>query len=284
MKSSAKSRGSSRQRRKPDRHEMNSDEPYADRKRLTFEQAEGVEPLPSQLRPKEISQELSALLWAMVYDSIVKTSDRRSLGINWSQLLFDYHVSREHRPADEYTNDGIPAIQKLKGIMLSRNYVQVFGFLQFVIRHRECPLGFQERLNFTLTEGRAAYRILDKDTIVPIGSEVELQTLERAFVDLSESEFQGARAHLREAGAALTAADYSASIRESIHAVESVARTLWPANKLSDALDKLERITTIHGALKKVSFQSTATRAMRKALGTRYLMSRRPRLTRRTPS
>jgi hypothetical protein len=34
------------------------DEPYADRKKLTFEQAEGAAPLPSQLKLKEISQEI----------------------------------------------------------------------------------------------------------------------------------------------------------------------------------------------------------------------------------
>jgi hypothetical protein len=39
-------------------------------------------------------------------------------------------------------------------------------------------------------------------------------------------------------------------VRDSIHAVESVARTLWPTNKLSDALNQLERSAPIHGALK----------------------------------
>ncbi len=46
---------------------MVSDDPYADRKRPTFQQAEGFEPLPAQLLLKEISQELSASLWAIVY-------------------------------------------------------------------------------------------------------------------------------------------------------------------------------------------------------------------------
>jgi hypothetical protein len=52
-----------------------NDDPYAERRRLTFEQAEGAEPLPTQLKRKELSQELRALLWNALYRSL-----RSSLG------------------------------------------------------------------------------------------------------------------------------------------------------------------------------------------------------------
>ncbi len=52
------------------------DDPYADRKALTFEQAEGIVPLPTQLLPKEVSQELSALLWAVVHASLNRSAAR----------------------------------------------------------------------------------------------------------------------------------------------------------------------------------------------------------------
>jgi hypothetical protein len=39
-----------------------TDDPHAERKRLTFEQAEGVEALPSQLQLKELSKQLRAML------------------------------------------------------------------------------------------------------------------------------------------------------------------------------------------------------------------------------
>jgi hypothetical protein len=91
---------------------------------------------------------------------------------------------------------------------------------------------------------------VDGNTIVPIASEAERLTLNRAFADLAASEFHGARAHLRDAAAALTAGDYTSSVRESIHAVESVARSLWPSDKLSTALASLEKSAAIHGGLK----------------------------------
>jgi hypothetical protein len=40
------------------------------RRGLTFAQAEGVEPLPAQLGPKELSPELRAHLWAVLYDKL----------------------------------------------------------------------------------------------------------------------------------------------------------------------------------------------------------------------
>src|SRR5947207_1400575 len=48
---------------------------YKERKRLTFAQAEGAEPLPSQLALKEISPELRARLWAVVYNSLEKSKE-----------------------------------------------------------------------------------------------------------------------------------------------------------------------------------------------------------------
>lgn len=47
-----------------------NDDPYRDRKRLTFEEAEGIEPLPSQLQLKELSPQLRAKLWKVILESM----------------------------------------------------------------------------------------------------------------------------------------------------------------------------------------------------------------------
>jgi hypothetical protein len=72
----------------------------------------------------------------------------------------------------------------------------------------------------------------------------------RTFVDLAASEFNGARAHLRKAAEELAAGRYADSVRESIHAVESVARLLEPTGEFSKALSKLEKSAKIHGAMR----------------------------------
>src|SRR5262249_23586502 len=137
-----------------------------------------------------------------------------------------------------------------KDLFMGGDYVQVLGFCQMVMRHSQCPYKFGEGVERALRFGRAAYRVLDV-TIVPIGSEAELETLKRAFADLAATEFYGARQHLKNAGQELTAGNSSNSIRESINAVESVARTLAPDGNLSNALDKLEASTKIHPAMKR---------------------------------
>ena len=63
--------------------------------------------------------------------------------------------------------------------------------------------------------------------------------------------FHGARAHLRNAASHLTAGNFADSVRESIHALESVSRTLDPSADLSKALARLEQKISIHAAMKK---------------------------------
>jgi hypothetical protein len=54
-------------------------DPLAARKKLTFAQAEGIAPLPSQLKRREISQEFRALIWNWVRRAI-ETSSYREAG------------------------------------------------------------------------------------------------------------------------------------------------------------------------------------------------------------
>ena len=205
---------------------MTQDDPYADRKQLTFEQAEGVEPLPVQLLPKELTKQLRALLWALVYDSMKENLKYHHIYDPWRSILYTYHVKREHLLADEFDNSFKILVRKFKSIFLDGTYANVFGFLQHILRHPDRPRNFERVLDYRLKEGGAGYRVLDGRTIIPITSEAELATLKRAFADLSISEFRGARSHLQTAGSELTAGDYTSSIRESIHAVESVANAL----------------------------------------------------------
>jgi hypothetical protein len=231
---------------------------YALRKRLTFEQAEGVEALPSQLALKKVSKELRALLWSVVHSSIMQSfaparmhGDRPQLYHPWDQIFADMHVYRDAGMIDEFSNSPKALIAKAKSIFETGNYTAVFGWLQWVLRHPNVPSGFAQSIGTALRAGRAAYQIVDDDTIVPVGSDAENANLERAFADLATGEFPGARGHLRSAAEELTAGHYANSIRESIHAVESVARTLEPTAELSKALTRLETSAKIHGGLKR---------------------------------
>jgi hypothetical protein len=230
---------------------------YEDRQRLTFEQAEGAEPLPTQLRTKEISQELRALLWEVVYNSILQSRRADSMGgpasltEPWDRIFREKHVFRDHKPADEFRNRADHLVAELKTIFFYSEYFQVLGFVQWVLRQSNRPYDLDQQVDVALRRSRAAYPVLDRYTIIPIGSDAERETLARAFADLAASEFHGARAHLRNAGSELTGGNYGPSIRESIHAVEAVARVLERDTKtLGPALSKLENSVRIHPALR----------------------------------
>jgi hypothetical protein len=228
---------------------------YEDRKRLTFEQAEGAEPLPSQLKLKEVSPELHARFWDIFHKLLVDAKaeyPRDALDGEFVQVLYDWHVIRCFRAADEFNPSYQYWVEELKPIFMQGHYTKVLGFVQWVLRHEDKPLQLEIDVANALRKSRAAYAVFESDTIIPIGSDAERETLARAFTDLAASEFNGSRAHLRNAGSELTAGNYGPSIRESIHAVEAVARVLEPgAETLGPALSKLEKSARIHSALRK---------------------------------
>lgn len=228
------------------------------RKNLTFEQAEGAVPVPVQLQLKEVSPELRALLWNRFYRRLNAATKSDVMGEvpswlenPWQQILRDMHVYRDHQMVDDFNNRSSVQIERVRSIFEKGDYLAVFGTIQWILRHPACPSDLSDEISSVLKYCRAAYGIVDKNTIVPHASEAERQTVERAFADLSVKEFQGARAHLKQAATSISGGDFAGGVRESIQAVESVVRILEPnANTLSPALAKLETKVGIHGALK----------------------------------
>lgn len=232
---------------------------YADRKRMTFEQAEGVEPLPSQLQLGELSPELRARLWRVVYEDLQaelvpkRYSRGPWLGPVWKTVLYNQFTLREHQPADEFDDEAAEHIERLKSLFMYEGYVSVLGFVQHALRNQKVRYNqFAERIARELEISGAAYRLLDdQKTIIPRASDAEAAAVTAAFAATARTEFQGARAHLNAAAAALTEGDYAGSVRESIHAVEAVARVLEPSAKtLEPALAALEKVGYVHPALK----------------------------------
>jgi hypothetical protein len=129
--------------------------------------------------------------------------------------------------------------------------IQIFGFLQWLLGQPERVLHWRV-IEAALIDGRAAYRLLDDHkTIVPITTETDLATINKAYSDLSSTEFGGAKAHLSKAAKSLSEGSSADSIRESIHAVESIARVITGKSSLSDALKTINDSHETHPALSK---------------------------------
>lgn len=223
---------------------------------LTFAQREGAVPLPRQLALKQLPKEVSAPLWGLVFKEIDSSRIQHYwIGGIWKEILHDYWIESQNRPADEFTNRAENLIPWIKGVVLSSNYVWPLNFLEFVIRHPLAEPIFSYRVNDILTRTSAAYRVFGQ-SIAPISSAEEGVTIAKAFADASSGGYVGAKAHLQNAASSLTAGRYADSVRESMNAVESVARTLDSnSTTLAPALAVLEKQGHLHPAMKK-GFQS----------------------------
>ena len=116
-----------------------------DRSKLTFSQAEGLEPLPEPLKLRELSQETRSLLWATVYGELQHYSSRRgsysgpaAITGPWRHILFHWHIRKLHLPADEFDATFSTISVQIKELILKAPYNEVFDFLQFVLRHGKC--------------------------------------------------------------------------------------------------------------------------------------------------
>ena len=225
---------------------------------LRFGQREGVNPIPQPLQLGELSRELRSLLWDVAYESLTKSMARPHtggaswFGDPWGKILKRWHVSVLYNPVDEFTPKCQAHIDPLKHIFFSGTYIELFDFLEFVLQSRNCPHRFAESLTGALERARAAYIVVDDSVIFPTATVEEAKAFTNAFEALEGDFFAGARSHLLKAGEELNKGDYAASVRESIHAVESVSRAIVPGAKaLAPALAALEERAQLHGALKK---------------------------------
>ena len=89
-------------------------------------------------------------------------------------------------------------------------------------------------------------------TILPMSTRQEGEAISEAIRIFQSTGLTGPETHLRRAAEHINQSNWSDSIRESIHAVESIARILSPdAKTLAPALRALDKRHPIHGALRE---------------------------------
>ncbi|MDE2663003.1 MAG: hypothetical protein OXI39_08365 [Gemmatimonadota bacterium] len=228
-------------------------DPTLTRRSLTFSQAEGLEDLPQPLSLHEVSRQARNLIWDVFWNITMHHASGYSVGHPWNAVLHDTHVRFFLRPTDEFSYSLEDTRNIYKQFIFGAPYNRLFDLLLHLMRQGDCPLEFIERTSGAFVESRLAYTIDTNGppTILPTATPEEGEALQTALAQLSEAGFSGAREHLRKAGELINGGDWRGSIRESIHAVESVARRLDPggAKTLGPAIDRLKREHGIHPAL-----------------------------------
>ena len=237
-----------------------------DARELSFSQAHGYEDVPRPLKLDELPKSARTRIWNLLFSDLEKTMKTDDMGFdgpwvggNWKDILQTAHVEFYILPLDDWRADFGPICKKLRKHIETQPFNKVFDLIQFVLRHRQCPRGFADRLKRTFEACQLAYMIDTgpPPTILPAVTQAEGNSVVESLGALRKAGLHSSAAHLREASMCINRGDWAASVWESISAVESVARLLDPkaSKTLGPALASLERRRTLHPALKSAFSQ-----------------------------
>lgn len=221
----------------------------------SFSQRKGIVPVADVIQVNGMNDALRNSLWN-VLDVALWSSENflykqyGSPGIDsFSRDLWFHYLKKPIDSRPEYSSDKLKQIRKY---FFECPWNEVYDFIEFVVAtySRSMPR-LPELFNRILERESAGYRVVSGH-VVDITSEQEVQMLEEAIRD---TRFAGVAAHLDRALELLADRehpDYRNSIKESISAIESMARIVAdnPKATLPDALKALEKNGRLHTALK----------------------------------
>jgi hypothetical protein len=220
----------------------------------TFSQRKGLKPIAEVIQVNSMNDELRNSLWN-VLDALLWSTDNYTYRQYGKPLImgFSYAVwfNLFKLPADSRPDQGWEVLKVIRNYFFSCAWNEVYDFLEFVVDYHDSRKELPLALNHILERELSGYRFVSGH-ITDITNEQELSAIEEA---LKDSRFVGVTEHLNQALAHFSnreAPDYRNSIKESISAVESMARVVSGNEKatLGDALKILEKLGKLHPALK----------------------------------
>lgn len=161
--------------------------------------------------------------------------------------------------------DSLPTHQPYRTWLKERYFQmpwhEIYDLVEFVVEHAQrlrthsewTPEKLRVVFNKVFEDERSGYRFI-AGQLAPIANATESTTIETALEATSRAGLDGAHAHIATALQLLAKRpepDFRNSVKESISAVESIAKQLGrEAQGLAPALDELSRKVSIHPALK----------------------------------
>jgi AbiJ N-terminal domain 4 len=221
----------------------------------SFSQRKGLKPASEIIQSNSMNTDLRNSIWNAL-DIALWSSEgylRENYGIpeirHLSKALWlDYFK----KPLDLRPDTGHKVLAELRKYFFACEWFEAYDFLEFVVAfYKVSRPRLPHFVNNMLERELSAFRFVSGH-LTDITDAQELSMLDNA---LKDSKFAGVTAHLQR-GLELYAdrenPDYRNSIKESISAVESMARIVAndPKGTLGDALKAIEKRGTLHSALK----------------------------------
>ncbi|ASK87000.1 AbiJ-NTD4 domain-containing protein [Sphingorhabdus sp. SMR4y] len=223
---------------------------------LSFSQRNSLVDIPPQMQLAEINLAMRAKLWRAFRLSLQNEKKTMSsyfaFGNQWTEIWEDWLVDRCGEFIDSNTFKLGQHSLKIRELVETSVYYRLLDFLEFVYNHHATPLYLLSDMETIFDQCRPAYRFVS-GMLVPIADENEIQGVETALSEIRLTDAAGVKAHLTKSAKMLRDGDWATSIRESITAVESAARSAAPGTKdLKSALSELGKA----GHLKHKALQS----------------------------
>ena len=230
-------------------------------KKLSFSQAEGYEEIPEPLKLEELSSTARTQIWNLLYVDLDESSKsspvyyKKYIAGYWAKILKNVHCSFDNLAVDDWQTDFEAHRTKIRRHIESDPFNRVFDRLQFIIRDKSCSLQFIRGLKRVFEQCSLAYTIDENrpPTIFAVATPEEGTALIESLQTLRKAGLEGSSSHLRNAAQNINQRDWAGGVRESIHAVESVARKIDPkaSRTLTPALKSIESQGALHSSLKE---------------------------------
>ena len=243
---------------------------------MRFSQRKGLKPIAEVIQTKSMNSALRNSLWNALDLRIWSRIYRYGGTEPFSQALWFRFFKK---PIDSRPSSPNLIRKEIRRHFFGCEWFEVYDFLEFVVGHYQTSASdLAEYLNLVLERELSGYRFVS-GLLTDITSTQELKMLETTLTD---SRFPGVAAHLQQAlelYANRENPDYRNSIKESISAVESMARIVSgkPKATLHDAFKAIEKKELLHRALKEGFIKLYGY--MSDADGIRHAMLDEPNLT-----
>jgi AbiJ N-terminal domain 4 len=232
---------------------------------MRFSQRIGLTPKVKLAKKEEIDAELRNSLWSLLtifYWETYRGPSRDTFGqpdyVRGSTLfplIQSLWLHYFKKPTDSINEFWEYCLESLRKYYFNANWYEIYDFVEFIAAYgpSEVKQQFTDTANFYFERENSAYRFVD-GLIVEITSEAEIEEVEIALD--AGGKYQGVETHLKTALMLLADRanpDYRNSIKESISAVESLAKQLSgnEDGTLGAVLKTLENEKKLHPAMVK---------------------------------
>ena len=241
---------------------------------FTFSQRNGYEDLPEPMKLEQLSPDLRRELCNAVRQCLLNIHKRGYPSCRYAENFIERTLGRFLKVAESQIRkkfDFQESLDYFEKLLMKSNFNRVLDLLEIVFNETEFESVTVEEYEILkrlrsssaskiqkLFNKHAAPYWLDTSQqpywFLPRTSEEEGAAARQAMETLRQGGMNGAVTHLRKAARFINTGDHADSIRESIHAVESVARTIdsGSSKTLGPALSSLKNCGLLqHKALEK---------------------------------